>query len=189
MSFVNADEEIGGKYFVGSLFAGVGGIDEAFKSAGCDVLWANEIDKNACETYKANNSHATLFECDIKDLHHRELPSIDILTAGFPCQSFSHAGHSKGFDDERGKLFFEVPKLLAKLKPKAYLLENVRALATHDKGNSLDIVKNEILKAGYLFILFVLRGLSITQQVRMNFVIMHHAKIILNTVQPFLFNR
>ncbi|KAF3983512.1 MAG: DNA (cytosine-5-)-methyltransferase [Methylococcales symbiont of Hymedesmia sp. n. MRB-2018] len=149
-------------YTIGSLFAGVGGICHAFKAVSCEVLWANEIDSNACKTYKLNNKNTHLFECDIKDLHHRELPSIDILTAGFPCQSFSHAGHSKGFDDERGRLFFEVPKLLAKLQPKAYLLENVRALATHDKGNSLDIVKNAILRLGYSFIPFVLNAAKYT---------------------------
>lgn len=150
------------KYSVGSLFAGVGGICHAFKNASCDVVWANEIDPNACKTYQANNKDTHLLECDIKDLHKKNIPSIDILTAGFPCQPFSQAGHSKGFDDERGKLFFEVPKLLKTLHPKAYLLENVRTLATHNGGTTFDIVKNEMLRAGYSFIPFVLNAAKYT---------------------------
>lgn len=150
------------KYSVGSLFAGVGGICYAFKEASCDVLWANEIDSNACKTYKVNNKNTDLLECDIKDLHNKDLQEIDILTAGFPCQPFSQAGHGKGFEDDRGELFFEVPKLLKKLKPKAYLLENVRTLSTHNNGESLKVVKNEILKAGYSFIPFVLNASKYT---------------------------
>ncbi len=150
------------KYTVGSLFAGVGGICHAFKNVSCDVLWANEIDLNACKTYKLNNQKTKLLECDVKDLFLKDLQNIDILTAGFPCQPFSQAGHGKGFNDERGELFFEVPRLLKKLKPKAYLLENVRTLVTHDDGKSFDIVKNEMLKAGYSFIPFILNASKYT---------------------------
>lgn len=150
------------KYSVGSLFAGVGGICHAFQGASCDVLWANEIDSNACTTYRLNNKDTQLLECDIKDLHGKDLQDIDILTAGFPCQPFSQAGHGKGFNDERGELFFEVPKLLKKLKPKSYLLENVRTLATHNNGESFEIVKNEMLNAGYSFIPFVLNAAKYT---------------------------
>ncbi|VVM27729.1 DNA-cytosine methyltransferase (EC [uncultured Gammaproteobacteria bacterium] len=85
------------QYSVGSLFAGVGGICHAFQIASCNVLWANEIDSNACKTYKINNKNTDLLECDIKDLYDRDLQSVDILTAGFPCQPFSQAGHGKGF--------------------------------------------------------------------------------------------
>lgn len=150
------------QYSVGSLFAGVGGICHAFKKESCNVLWANEIDSNACKTYKLNNKATKLLECDIKDLHNKDLQDIDILTAGFPCQPFSQAGHGKGFNDERGELFFEVPKLLKKLKPKAYLLENVRTLSTHNNGKSFEIVRNEMLKVGYSFIPFVLNAAKCT---------------------------
>jgi DNA (cytosine-5)-methyltransferase 1 len=102
-------------------------------------------------------------EGNIKDLYDRDLQSVDILTAGFPCQPFSQAGHGKGFKDDRGGLFFEVPKLLKKLKPKAYLLENVRTLSTHNNGESFNIVKNEMLKAGYSFIPFVLNAAKCQQ--------------------------
>lgn len=150
------------QYSVGSLFAGVGGICHAFRNASCNVLWANEIDSNACKTYRLNNKNTELLECDIKKLQNMSLQNIDILTAGFPCQPFSQAGHGKGFDDERGELFFEIPKLLKKLKPKAYLLENVRTLATHDSGKSFEIVKNSMLTAGYSFIPFVLNAAQYT---------------------------
>ncbi len=150
------------KYTVGSLFAGVGGICHAFKDVSCDVLWANEIDSNACKTYRLNNKETKLLECDIKDLLFKDLQNVDILTAGFPCQPFSQAGHGKGFNDERGELFFEVPKLIKKLKPKAYLLENVRTLSTHNNGESFKAVKDEMVKAGYSFIPFVLNASKYT---------------------------
>ncbi len=150
------------KYTVGSLFAGVGGVCQAFKNTSCDVLWANEIDKNACKTYELNNNKTQLLECDVKELKTKELDDIDILTAGFPCQPFSQAGKGKGFKDSRGELFFEVPKLLKKLQPKAYLLENVKTLATHNNGESFETVKNEMLKAGYSFIPFILNAAKCT---------------------------
>ena len=150
------------QYLVGSLFAGVGGICHAFKKASCNVIWANELDANACKTYRLNNSDTSLLECDIKDLSKNNLQKVDILTAGFPCQPFSQAGHGKGFNDERGKLFFEIPRLLKELEPKAYLLENVRSLSSHNKGESFNIIKNEIITAGYSFIPFILNSADYT---------------------------
>ncbi len=156
------NKQIISRYSVGSLFAGVGGICHAFKNVSCNVLWANEIDSNACKTYRLNNKGTNLLECDIKDLSTNNLQNIDILTAGFPCQPFSYAGHGKGFNDERGKLFFEVPRLLKELKPKAYLLENVRSLSTHSNGKSFDTIKKSMLNAGYSFIPFILNAAKCT---------------------------
>lgn len=150
------------KHSVGSLFAGVGGICHAFQSASCEVLWANEIDANACQTYELNNNKTNIYKCDIKNLSKKNLQNIDILTAGFPCQPFSQAGHGRGFDDVRGKLFFEVPKLLRRLQPKAYFLENVRSLSTHNKGKSFNVIKKEIFKTGYSFIPFILNAAKCT---------------------------
>jgi DNA (cytosine-5)-methyltransferase 1 len=146
------------KYTVGSLFAGVGGICQAFKDISCNVLWANEIDKHSCKTYKLNHTETKLLEIDVKKITKDSIENVDILTAGFPCQPFSQAGHGKGFDDERGQLFFDVIRLLNDLKPKAYLLENVKTLATHNDGNSFNLVKDEIFKAGYSFIPFILNA-------------------------------
>ena len=95
-------------YNVGSLFAGVGGICQAFKDISCDVVWANENDKNSCKTYKLNHNDTRLIEDDVKKLTKDDVESIDILTAGFPCQPFSQAGHGRGFDDDRGGMLFDV---------------------------------------------------------------------------------
>lgn len=149
-------------YRVGSLFAGVGGVCQAFKNSNCNVVWANEIDKDACKTYRLNHASTNLIEGDVKKLNGRNLSDIDILTAGFPCQPFSLAGHGRGFEDERGKLFFEVSRLLNELRPKAFFLENVKTLATHDNGKTFKSIRDEIKKTGYSFIPFVLNAAKYT---------------------------
>lgn len=77
------------KIKVGSMFAGIGGIDLAFVQAGCEVVWANEKDRYACETYRLNLGDAFLVEDDIRNIRTKDIPEFDILTAGFPCQAFS----------------------------------------------------------------------------------------------------
>lgn len=99
------------KYKVCSLFAGIGGIDLAFQQAGFEIVWANEIDKDACKTYRYNFRDTVLTECDIRKVNADDIPNFDILTAGFPCQSFSVCGNKKGFSDERGNLFFEIMRI------------------------------------------------------------------------------
>lgn len=141
-------------YNVGSLFAGIGGVCLAFKKAGAKVLWANELDKYACKTYRANFAEHNLFECDVRTLTGAQIKTLgqtDILTAGFPCQPFSIAGHMLGFEDPRGNLFFEIIRLIKKLQPKAILLENVRNLETHDDRNTFQRIRAEISKLGYSF--------------------------------------
>jgi DNA (cytosine-5)-methyltransferase 1 len=153
-----------GNYTVGSLFAGVGGICQAFKDASCDVLWANELDDNSRKTYKLNHKTTLLTpKNDVTLLSKDDVSDIDILTAGFPCQPFSQAGHGKGFDDERGKLFFEVTRMMEELKPKAYLLENVKTIVTHDRGNSFRRVREAIAETGYSFIPFILNAAEYTE--------------------------
>jgi DNA (cytosine-5)-methyltransferase 1 len=146
------------KYNVGSLFAGVGGICQAFKDASCNVLWANENDEHSAATYELNHTETNLIKKSVADLTKDDLDAIDILTAGFPCQPFSQAGHGKGFDDERGKLFDHVTRLLKELEPQAYFLENVKTLVTHNEGKSFEYVRTEIAKAGYSFIPFILNA-------------------------------
>lgn len=143
---------------IGSLFAGVGGICLGFKQVGCKVLWANEIDVNACKTYRLNHQDIELIEGSVTNLVANQLPQIDILTAGFPCQPFSQAGHGKGFDDERGKLFFEIPRLLKLLRPQAYFLENVKTLSSHNNGESFAKVCDGMRGSGYSFIPFILNA-------------------------------
>lgn len=119
------------KYKVCSLFAGIGGIDLAFQQAGFEIVWANEIDKDACKTYRYNFRDTVLTECDIRKVNADDIPNFDILTAGFPCQSFSVCGNKKGFSDERGNLFFEIMRIADVKKPKIIFLENVANLTEH----------------------------------------------------------
>lgn len=134
---------------VGSMFAGIGGICLGFKQAGANVVWANEIDKDACKTYRANFGNEYLIECDIKAVPPETIPELDILTAGFPCQAFSIAGNREGFDDERGNLFFEIIRIMKAKMPKAILIENVKNLEYHNKGNTFAVIKYELGRLGY----------------------------------------
>lgn len=136
------------KYRVGELFAGIGGIGLAFQKAGFELIWANEIDEKACITYATNFSH-TLINKDMKEVDPKDLPNVDILTGGFPCQAFSIAGYRKGFKDDRGNLFFDILRYIYALKPKVVFLENVKNLTSHDKGRTFSIIQKELTKAGY----------------------------------------
>lgn len=133
---------------VGDLFAGIGGIALGLEKAGFNVVWANEIDHNACITYRYNFKHM-LYECPIQTLQPKELPEVDMLAGGFPCQAFSIAGYRKGFKDSRGTLFFEIMRLVDTLKPKYIFLENVKNLERHDNGNTFHVILKELNKRGY----------------------------------------
>lgn len=137
-------------FSVGSLYAGVGGICLGFKNAGYKLKWANEYDKNACITYRKNFKH-NLVEGDVMDLEIKSFDKVDVLTAGFPCQPFSVAGYRKGFDDNRGNHFFKILDFVDELRPKVLFLENVKNLVGHDKGNTFNVIRAEILKRGYTF--------------------------------------
>jgi DNA (cytosine-5)-methyltransferase 1 len=115
---------------------------------GFEILWANEIDKNAVITYKENFNH-TIYHKDIRDINIAEIPKVDVLTAGFPCQAFSIAGYQKGFCDDRGNVFFEILNFIDELKPEVLFLENVKNLKSHDKGNTFKIIKESLIQRGY----------------------------------------
>ncbi|WP_197035009.1 DNA cytosine methyltransferase [Herbaspirillum sp. RV1423] len=141
---------------VASLFAGIGGFCSAFKNEGFRVVWANELDQFAARTYRHNHSDVKLIEKSITSLSvvKDHLEPVDVLTAGFPCQPFSVAGAKKGFNDPRGKLFFEIIRLLKEFgqdRPKILLFENVRNLLSHDKGQVFTRISDEIQSAGYWF--------------------------------------
>lgn len=139
------------KYTVGSLYAGVGGICSGFIEAGATLEWANEIDKNACITYRANFKHP-LYEEDIWKLDPNKLNRVDILAGGFPCQPFSVAGYRKGFTDDRGNHFFRIIDFITTLnKPKVVFLENVKNLKGHDKGKTFKIIEQAMKENGYSF--------------------------------------
>lgn len=137
------------EYKVASLFAGIGGLCIPFLNHNCKIAWAIEIDKNASKTYRLNFGDTYLVEDDIKNIDEKNIPDIDILNAGFPCQSFSIAGYQKGFNDERGNLFFEIIRILKEKKPKAILLENVKNLLNHDNGQTFQVIKQQLENIGY----------------------------------------
>ena len=138
------------RYRAGSMFAGIGGICLAFKNAGAEIVWANEIDQHACKTYQKNFGSDYLVEGDIKKIEAESVPDMDILTAGFPCQAFSVAGHRRGFEDERGILFFEIMRLIDAKKPRAIFLENVKNLVGHDNGRTFENILCCLGDSGYI---------------------------------------
>lgn len=133
------------------LFAGTGGIRLGFEQCMSELnistkcVKSAEIDKYACETYELNFGENPY--CDVTKLE--EIEPFDVLLAGFPCQAFSSAGKQLGFQDTRGTLFFEVARLIEKYQPKLCLLENVRGLTTHDKGNTFKKIKEVLVSLGY----------------------------------------
>ena len=135
---------------VSSLFSGIGGLDLGFVYSGYDVQWANDLDKNAVQIYKANVS-PKIVEGDITEMYD-EVPQSDVLIGGFPCQPFSLMGKQKGFDDDRGTLFFTIQQIieLYEEKPKILVLENVKNLLTHDKGKTFKKMKGILEKLGYV---------------------------------------
>lgn len=134
-----------------SLFAGVGGIDLAFERAGFETIYANEIDKNARETFKLNFPNVELDPRDIREVKKKDLPKdVDIVISGFPCQSFSIAGYRKGLEDEEnGDLFFETLRIAKAVDAEIIFLENVKNLVGHDNGKTFRIILEALEANGY----------------------------------------
>jgi len=132
-----------------SLFSGIGGIDIAFMQSGFEIACANELDKDACVTYRNNFTDCNLIEKDIKSISATELPQADVITAGFPCQSFSVMGYQRGFNDKRGNLFYEIVRVAQTVKPKIILLENVKNLIYHDNYRTIMTIHDELSRLGY----------------------------------------
>ena len=119
--------------------------------AGYDIIWANEVDKYASETYKKNFGSESLVVKDLRKIQPDEIPDFDVLVAGFPCQSFSSAGKQRGFDDQRGQLFFEIVRIVEQKRPDVIFLENVANLLEHDDGKTFLTVYNALVPFGYSF--------------------------------------
>jgi len=135
------------------LFAGIGGIKIAFENAGFGCVFSNDFDSHCKITFDLNFSK--LFEIDkqmvlgdISQISTNRIPDFDILTGGFPCQPFSVAGYRHGFNDEkgRGNVFFDIIRILKDKKPQDFLLENVKNLKTHNKGNTLKVILEKLEK-------------------------------------------
>lgn len=129
------------------LFAGIGGIRQAFQLEGGRTVFSSEWDKFAQKTYRIN--YGEVPNGDITKIDAKDIPDHDILLAGFPCQPFSQAGLKKGFEDTRGTLFFDIARILKEKRPKAFLLENVKQLRGHDKGNTLKVILNTLNELNY----------------------------------------
>jgi DNA (cytosine-5)-methyltransferase 1 len=131
------------------LFAGIGGFRLAFQASGGKCVFSSEWDKYAKQTYNANFGEVPFG--DIRKINKNEIPDHDVLCAGFPCQPFSLAGVSKkqslgrkhGFEDEtQGTLFFEIKEIIRLKRPKAFMLENVKNLLSHDKGKTFEVIRH-----------------------------------------------
>lgn len=133
------------------LFAGIGGIRRGVVNAlaqhGIEskCVLSSEIDEKACETYELNYHERP--QGDVREI--TEVEPFDLVLAGFPCQPFSYAGKRQGFGDTRGTLFFEVERLIENYHPKAFLLENVRGLYTHDEGRTFQTIMEHLHALGY----------------------------------------
>lgn len=121
-----------------SLFSGIGGFEQALNNLGGMCVFSSEIDTYANKAYEILYGHSTYG--DITKIDASDVPDHDLLVAGFPCQAFSHAGYRRGFADSRGTLFFEVYRVLKEKMPKAFILENVKGLLSHDKQHTIKVI-------------------------------------------------
>lgn len=131
------------------LFCGCGGLSLGLSQAGFEHELLLDIDKDCIETIKLNCPHWNTQLEDVRNISLTEYIDIDLLTGGIPCQSFSNVGKGKGFEDERGSIFFDFVKRINEAKPKVFLLENVKGLVTHNKGNTLSTILSSLREVGY----------------------------------------
>lgn len=160
------------------LFAGIGGMRIAYERAGGHCVYSNEWNKYSQQTYYANFGEQP--EGDITKVNENSIPDHDILVAGFPCQPFSIAGVSKkqslgratGFEDKtQGTLFFDICRILKAKRPKAFMLENVKNLCSHDKGRTFKVIMDSLDELNYEVFYEVLDG--------QNFVPQHRERIVI----------
>lgn len=149
-------------YKIASLFSGCGGMDlgtaggfsflgKKYGKLRTEIVYAMDFDKPICDIYNANFPHECCLR-DVRELESDEVPAHDILTGGFPCQSFSIIAQNPkrlGYKDEKGKLFFEMCRILVDKKPAAFVAENVKGLLSANKGAAFPLIIREFEKAGY----------------------------------------
>lgn len=144
---INQKKRILSEFNFIDLFAGIGGFHYAMSSFGANCAFASEIDKKAADNYYIN--HGIRPFGDITKIRVEDIPSHNILCAGFPCQSFSISGKQKGFNDIRGTLFFDIVRIADHHKPEILFLENVKNFERHDNGRTLSIVNDTLRLIGY----------------------------------------
>lgn len=139
------------------LFAGAGGLALGLEQAGFEEVALIEIDKTACETLKLNRPKWNVLNEDIVEVSKRDLlkefnlkeGELDLISGGYPCQSFSYAGKKLGLDDVRGTMFYYYAEFIKQLKPKIFFAENVKGLTTHDGGKTIETMINVFEDLGY----------------------------------------
>ncbi|MFW5457717.1 DNA cytosine methyltransferase [Streptococcus hyovaginalis] len=148
------------KHNIAAFFSGVGGIELGFEQTNeFRVVFANEFDKYARKTYALNYPDTLLDSRDIHAVPAEEIgENIDVIVGGFPCQAFSIAGYRKGFDDDRGDLFFELLRMIETKRPKAIFIENVKNMVGHDHGNTFKVIREALTENGYFIKWKVLNG-------------------------------
>ena len=140
------------KFAIAAFFSGVGGIELGFEQTNeFRVVYANEFDKYARQTYQLNYPDTYLDGRDIHAVLPEEIPSetVDVIVGGFPCQAFSIAGYRKGFEDDRGDLFFELLRMIEAKKPKVIFVENVKNMVSHDHGNTFKVIREALTENNY----------------------------------------
>ena len=176
------------------LFAGIGGFRMAFQNLGGKCVFTSEWNPYAQKTYEANFGEVPFG--DITQIDENNIPDHDILLAGFPCQPFSIAGVSKknslgrqhGFKDEaQGTLFFDIVRILEAKRPKSFMLENVKNLVSHDKGNTFRVIRGALEELGYSIHFKVLDGKYYVPQHRERIIIVGFDKKIFQGNENFVF--
>lgn len=133
-----------------SLFTGAGGLDLGFEKAGFHVIWANEYDATIWETFEFNFPKAKLDKRSVVDISTSEIPNVDGIIGGPPCQSWSEAGAGRGINDKRGQLFYEYIRILKEKQPRFFLAENVSGILHQKHKDAFSSIIKEFENAGYV---------------------------------------
>ncbi|MFW0782350.1 DNA cytosine methyltransferase [Rossellomorea marisflavi] len=131
-----------------SLFSGCGGLDLGFVQAGYEMIWANDIDTDAVETYKTNIGNH-IIHGDLKEISSSQIPKADVVIGGFPCQGFSMANRFRVLEDERNSLYREFFRVIKDLQPKYFVAENVKGILSLGKGEAIKQIVQDFESAGY----------------------------------------
>ena len=134
---------------VASFFSGAGGLDRGFENAGFNIIWANEFDSSIWDTFRVNFPHAFLDTRSIVNVPSLDVPDVDGIIGGPPCQSWSEAGAGRGINDKRGQLFYEYIRILRDKQPKFFLAENVSGILSAKHKEAFTNIIKEFEDAGY----------------------------------------
>lgn len=145
-------EENADNYTFIEVCSGAGGLSCGLIKSGLNAILLNDIDKNSCETLKKNHPNTEVIEGSFVDINYNKyINKCDILCGGVPCQSFSYAGKQTGLNDKRGDLIIKFSEMINIIKPKVFLIENVKGLLTHNKGKTISNIINNYLNKNNLY--------------------------------------